>query len=433
MYQQLNDYLSDKSVLILGFGREGRSSYAYIRQFFPEKPLGIADKNKINIDDKNVTLFCGDNYLDAIGQYDLVLKSPGIPFVGVSVPDNTEITCQTDLFIRFIPCEKVGVTGTKGKTTTSTLIYEILKAAGIKACLIGNVGVPVFDSIKDIDGETAVIELSSHQLEFTRRSPHIAVLTNIYEEHLDHYDGFKGYVGAKMNIVANQTSDDYFICNADMSLDDYYDTKKIKSHVIKIGVKENDSFLRSLTGINDRLRGEHNNHNIFFAATAARCLGIDDSFIKKGIENFKGIKHRMEPIGTFKGIKFYNDCIATIPHAVMSAIEALGDVDTLIFGGLDRGLDYGEFVNALGESNVSNLVCLPSTGHIIGVRIKELEFNKNVIFAEDMEEAVSAAYRVTKKGKTCLLSPAAASYNRYRDFEEKGEHYISLVNKMGSH
>ncbi len=431
MYRLLNEYLSDKSVLILGFGREGRSSYSYIRKFFPGKKLGIADKNNITVGDPNVQLHCGEDYIDCINDYDLVLKSPGIPFVGVDVSPNTEITCQVDLFLRFIPCQKIGITGTKGKTTTSSLIYEIVRAAGIPACLIGNIGVPVFDSIADIDGKTAVIELSSHQLEFTRRSPHIAVLTNVYEEHLDHYDGFAGYVNAKLNIVKNQTEKDYFICNADTDLGAFCDVQAIKSKIIKVSADESDPFLRSLIGINDRLKGRHNGHNVFFAATVARCMGIEDKYIRQGIEDFKGIKHRMEPVGTFRNITFYNDCIATIPKAVISAVEALQNVDTLIFGGLDRGIDYSDFVNDLCGCNVKNLICLPDTGHRIGKAVSEMDCGKNVVIVENMEEAVKSAYELTAPGSICLLSPAAASYNRYRDFEEKGEHFISLVKQLG--
>ena len=144
MYPPIVDYLKDKSVLLVGFGREGQSSYQYIRSHLPEKKLTIADKNPLSVDDPLVTLICGDNYLDTINQYDVVLKSPGISFKTVEIEPGTEVTCQVDLFLRFAPCRKVGVTGSKGKTTTSTLTYEMLKAANKDCRLIGNIGVPVF-------------------------------------------------------------------------------------------------------------------------------------------------------------------------------------------------------------------------------------------------------------------------------------------------
>lgn len=433
MFQPLIDYLREKSVLILGFGREGKSSYGLIREFLPEKELTIADKFPVEAPDENVKVVCGEGYMSVINDYDLVLKSPGISVRDVEIKEGTEVTCQTDLFIRFAGCKCVGITGTKGKTTTSTLTYLILKAAGINTALIGNIGVPVFESLKDTENMTPVIELSSHQLEFTRKSPHTAVLTNVYPEHLDHYNGFEGYVNAKLNIVRNQTEDDTFIYNIDQGLPEFITEDEIKSTTVGVSASltENDGFLKELVSCNPRLLGRHNKFDILLAATAARSLGIKDEFIKKGIESFESIPHRMENIGTYKEITFYNDSIATIPEAVMCAAEAIGNVGSLIIGGKDRGLDYSDFVKDLSGSYVKNIICLPETGHAIGNAIKEINGEKNVVIAADMEEAVKAAYEFTEKGKSVLLSPAASSYNKYKNFEEKGEHYKSLVKKMG--
>jgi len=202
----------NKKVLILGFGREGMSTYRFLRNMYPDMHLTIADKNEIKLDDKNVTLICGDSYMDSLNDFDIVMKSPGIAFLDVDIKDGTLVTCQTDLFLKFAPCRKVGITGSKGKTTTSTLIYDMLKEGGFDARLIGNIGVPVLEDINTVTPETiAVIEMSSHQLEFTTSSPEVAVLTNIYEEHLDHYrGGFRGYVNAKLNIVRRQKESDTF-------------------------------------------------------------------------------------------------------------------------------------------------------------------------------------------------------------------------------
>ena len=206
MYQSAASMFKNKKVLILGFGREGMSTYRFLRNMYPDMHLTIADKNEIKLDDKNVTLICGDSYMDSLNDFDIVMKSPGIAFLDVDIKDGTLVTCQTDLFLKFAPCRKVGITGSKGKTTTSTLIYDMLKEGGFDARLIGNIGVPVLEDINTVTPETiAVIEMSSHQLEFTTSSPEVAVLTNIYEEHLDHYrDGFRGYVNAKLNIVRRQ-------------------------------------------------------------------------------------------------------------------------------------------------------------------------------------------------------------------------------------
>lgn len=343
MCNKLIDFYKDKKVLIMGFGREGISTYNYIRKYLPAKQLGIADMKEIALEDENVTLHTGADYMSAMKDYDIVMKTPGISVRDVEIPEGVTVTCQTDLFLKYAPCMKVGITGTKGKTTTSTLIYEVIAASGKDTCLIGNIGVPVFDVLDASEGKIAVIEMSSHQLEFTRTSPHIAVLTNVYPEHLDHYNGFEGYVGAKLNIMNHQGEDDYLIFNPDQDLTGIVDFDKVKSTKFAVSGKQDDEFLKSLTELNDRLLGVHTHQDIFFAAKVAEILEISKDAVKKGVENFKGIPHRLEPVGEFKGIKFFNDSIATIPHAVECGVEAIGNVDTLIFGGLDRGIGYDEF------------------------------------------------------------------------------------------
>lgn len=428
MYQQLIDYIRDKEILLLGFSREGHSTYNFIRRHLPDKHLSIADMREIEIEDENVTLFCGEGYLDAIENADIVIKAPGVPLLHFQKPDGVEITCQTDLFLRFADCVCVGVTGTKGKTTTSTLIYSMLRTAGKSACLIGNMGYPVFDSIEDCKDEIAVIEMSSHQLEFTTRSPHIAVLTNIYPEHLDHYDSFECYAAAKLNIERYQTAGDIFIYNADQGLKGLFDPDSYAGEAV--GVSVNDPDAGNFEGLNNRLIGRHNLHDCLFAARVADRLGVSHTDIIKALENYEGIEHRLEPVGVVGSIKFYNDCIATIPHSVMCAVEALGDVDSLIFGGMDRGLDYSAFETALEKSSIRNLICMPDTGHKIGMHMAELGSDKNIVVVEDMEGAVRTALSVTQKGKSCLLSPAAPSYNRYKDFEEKGRHFKSILRRI---
>lgn len=425
---KLNDYLKNKEILILGYGREGSSSYRFLRKLFPNKLLSVADKKDISIDDNKVHLICGEHYLDNIGEFDVVLKSPGISFKGIKVPLSTEITCQTDLFLRFCSCKTIGITGTKGKTTTSTLIHSMLKEAGFDACLIGNIGVPVFEDIDSSKTSIAVIEMSSHQLEFTRTSPHIAVLTNVYEEHLDHYDkGFEGYVSAKLNIVKYQKENDYFIYNKDQDLSNYLNANKIVSNKIPVGKDSNEDFLRRLGTLNTHLKGSHNRQDVYYAVACVRCLGVSNEAIERAIEKFEGIEHRLEFVGSFEGVDYYNDSIATIPKAVICNIEALNNVGTLIIGGFDRGLDYSGFANELNETNIDNIICLPDTGHIIGRLLLEKDSFKNIVFVKDLPEAVKSSIMMTPKGKACLLSPAAASYNVYRDFEEKGRHFKQLI------
>lgn len=431
MPQALSDYLAPKRILLLGFGREGQSTYQYIRRHFPEKELAIADQNPVTLQDANVTLHCGPRYLEAVNRYELVIKSPGISVRDLTLSPQVEMTCQLDLFLRFARCRIVGITGTKGKTTTSTLIYTILQAAGVESCLIGNIGVPVFEDIDAAETMTAVVEMSSHQLEFTSASPHVAVLTNLYPEHLDHYNGFAGYASAKMNIARSQKAGDFFLCNSQQDLSEFLDLTALPSTVMRIGDEGDTPFLRKLLYCNPHLKGAHNRQDIRFAAAVAQCLGIGRDAVLQGVENFKGIEHRMEYVGEYRGISFYNDSIATIPHAVMCAIDALENVDTLIFGGMDRGLDYTAFEEALAASPVRNLIGLPETGHQILDTLRTWGTGKNLFCAENMQQAVKAAYMDTQPGAVCLFSPAASSYNVYKNFEEKGRHFKNLVCAYG--
>lgn len=428
MFKQLIEFIDSHKVLILGFGREGRSTYDIIRRHLPEKEIGIADIREININDPKVTVHSGPNYLDSMKDYQVVIKTPGVSFNDFIIPKDIIITCQTDLFLHFSDCLCVGVTGTKGKTTVSTLIYNMLKQSGKSVCLIGNIGVPVLDTLEDGEPEIAIIEMSSHQLEFTTASPHIAVMTSIYPEHLEHHNGFTGYVTSKLNIVRHQAKDDYFVCNANQSYDSYYNFSGTPSTVIKVSTSIS-GFERIYEAIeqNDYLVGTHNLLNTFIAATVARCLGVSDKDISDAVVNFKPIEHRLEYAGTFGGIKFYNDSIATIPQATTAGIEALGDVDTLIFGGQPVGVDLDDFENYLFRCPIPNLVGLPDTGRQICSNLANRGCRKNLILAEDMEAAVEKAFLVTEPGKTCLMSPAASSYNVYKDFEHKGKHFKDLV------
>ncbi|MEG2016813.1 MAG: hypothetical protein RR069_06905, partial [Oscillospiraceae bacterium] len=235
------------------------------------------------------------------------------------------------------------------------------------------------------------------------------------------------YVNAKLNILRYQTSQDVLISNADQKITDFTDIQIKAKHIqISVNDDEENEFLSKLARLNANLKGRHNAQDIFFAAATASIVGASNEAIEKGVAEFYGIPHRMELVGEFRGIKFYNDCIATIPTAVMLAVDALEDVDTLIIGGMDRGLDYTDFITKLVDSKISNIICLPDTGYKIGKELEKLNKN-NVFFADDMQKAVEISFAKTAKGKSCLLSPAASSYNCYKNFEEKGNHFKELV------
>ena len=430
MHQKLIDFFRNKSVLILGLGREGRATLGFLRRYYPEMHITVADKNPVQVDDDNITLICGENYLDCINDFDIVMQSPGISLRDVKINEDTTVTGEMDLFLRFVPCRKIGITGTKGKTTTTTLVYRMLQAGDVPSMIMGNIGTPVFESLDEIEGKVAVIEMSCHQLEFSHASPDVAIFTNAFPEHLDHYNGFEGYIGAKLNIVRYQNEDNLFISNADQPLENVVgglDFVRSRRKTVSCKAYESDEFFRHLTTLSPALPGEHQWQDIFFAATAVREFGVSDEAIAEAVRGFTGIPHRLECFAVKNGISFYDDAIATIPNAVIGNVKALGNVGTLIIGGMDRGLDYSQFTAELMTAPIDNLICMPETGYSIADALAAKGCSLNIVRCETLEEAVEKSFELTKNGKSCLLSPAAASYNRYRNFEEKGNAFKQMV------
>lgn len=422
--------LKNKKILILGFGREGKDSFLFLRKIFPKKNLGISDKSEFkNLDkkakkliksDKKVKLHFGKNYLKTIKNYDIIIKSPGIPFKILPKNSLSKITTQTEIFFENCPGKIVGITGTKGKSTTTSLIYKILKAGEIKAHLIGNIGKPVLNLLfSATKRDVYVYELSSHQLYNLKKSPQIAVFLNIYPEHLDYYQNFNEYVRAKANITRYQTKDDYLIFNSQDKL-----VKEIanKSRATKIPIK-----------------GEYYQLDKNAAKSVGKLFKIPSKVIEKAIREFKPLPHRLELVGTFKGITFYNDALSTIPETTILAIKTLGKrVQTLFLGGFDRKIEFKKLAKfILKQKNIKNLILFPTTGEKIWKEITKICRGRTSVklpkhfFVNNMREAVKLAYQYTQKGKICLLSCASTSFSIFRDYKEKGNLFKKYVKKFG--
>jgi len=410
----IREFLNNKSILILGFGREGRSTYNFIKKYVNYTKLAIADKNEPKCDEK---VYFGDKYLEALDEYEIIIKSPGIPFF--NIPESCIVTSQTELMLMANRKNMIGITGTKGKSTTSSLIYYILKKAGKNTKLVGNIGVPIFDCLDEITDDTLLVcEMSSHQLERVKYSPHIAVLLNIYEEHLDHYLSYEDYQLAKVNIFRYQKDEDVVVYSNENELVCNYINKYAN------GIKYSFPYDYD---VKSNLLGEHNKKNIMAARLVAHKCGVGDTLIKEVLKEFKGLPHRLEFVGEFCGIKYYNDSISTIPEATIMAIKSLNNVDTVIIGGMDRGIHYENFIEFLEYSNVKNIILMYDTGF----RIYEALNRDGVTYVKDLEEAVGLAKKVTRQGEICLLSPAAASYGFFKNFEERGEIFCELVKEKG--
>ena len=428
MKQEIINFLTGKKILILGYGREGKSALDFIRHNLSEAEVVVADQNQLNLTD--IKTISGPNYLEACADYDIIIKSPGV-IIKNYIPDEQKqkITSITDLFLRFCPNPIVGITGTKGKSTTSSLVNFILQKCGRHSILVGNIGKPCFDIIDDIRVDTTIVfELSGHQLEFVQASPHIAILLNLYEEHLDHYLTAKDYYFAKKNIFKYQTADDYLIYG---DIWQHTDASELENAPVgtKIDFLAEAPFPKS--EIRTHLLGEHFINDIIAAFYACQALGLEKDEILAAVADFHGLPHRLEYVGDFKNISFYNDSIATAQEAVISAIKAIKNVDTIILGGMDRGLDYHPLVEFLRSSQVRNVLLLPNTAQSFERIFNEAPYSQKLVYCESMEAAVVTAYHITAEKHSCLLSPAAASYGFYKNFEERGQHFCDLVKKYG--
>ena len=432
MYKKIIDKLSNKKIAILGFGKEGKSTYEFIRRY-SDQFITILDKNDILSnnsylnDDKNLEIITGDNYLDNLDKYDLVIKSPGIALLDMDLT-NVNITSQLELILEVARDNIIGITGTKGKSTTSTLLYEVIKDQNENTFLLGNIGNPIFDYIEKFNKDsTLVIEMSSHQLEYVKVSPHIGVVLNLYQDHLDHTGTLEKYFNDKMHMFKYQDNNDIAIYDGDnenlikMLNDNVYLSNLYSFRVNSksdIYVMDNKIYYKDemiYDGNTKRnLIGSHNLKNIMVVLLICELLHLDIDKASNIINSFKPLEHRLEMVGTYNDITYFDDTIATIPEATINGIEGIGNVDTLIFGGMDRNIDYDKFIDYLSKCNVSNLIGLPDTGHKICNILKD-KCDKNIIIVDTIDEAVEEADKYTKKGYSCLLSPAASSYNKFKN------------------
>lgn len=453
MYKKIIEKFKNKNIAILGFGKEGKSTYNFIRRYSNQK-LTILDKfdiiknNEYLKEDNNLNIITGDNYLNNLEKYDYIIKAPGIALLDIDItPFENKITSQLELILEINKKNIIGITGTKGKSTTTSLMYNIIKDQNKNTFLLGNIGNPIFDYIEKFNDESIlVIEMSSHQLEYIKNSPHIGVILNLYQDHLDHTGTLEKYHNDKMHIIKYQDETDIGIYDGQNEyLINLINKNKYKSKLYNfkvdeksdIYIKENKiyyNFEMLYDGNQQRkLLGSHNLKNIMVTLLISKILKLDIKKATETINNFTPLEHRLECVGTYNNITYFNDTIATIPEATINGINGLGNVDTLIFGGMDRNIDYNNFIEFLKNSNLSNIIGLPETGHKICNILKQ-KTNKNIYTVETIDEAVEIADKKTKPNYICLLSPAASSYNKFKNFEEKGNYYKNVIkNKYEKH
>ncbi len=396
-------FLGMEKIAVVGYGKEGMVSEKYLKTYYPRATISILDQKQ------------GSDYLSHQADFDMAIKSPGIQKELITIP----YTTATNLFFSRVSGKHmiIGVTGSKGKSTTASLIFEILKTAQKNVVLLGNIGKPMLEYLlKPIEPDTIfVLELSSYQLDDITFSPDIAVVTNLFPEHMDFHGSLKKYYQAKENIIRQQKEHQYFVYH-----------KKTKPWLKKyrgIAVPFAQDFFES------NLLGAHNQSNIGAAVAVARILKISDADIQKALSGFKGLNHRLQNIGTFGGITFYDDAISTTPESTIEAIKALKKVDTIFLGGQDRGYRFTELEKLIKTRRVKNIVLFPDSGRHIIKNKKPF----TILETKSMEEAVAFAYKNTPRGGICLLSCASPSYSLWKNFEEKGEEFKAMVLKLAPH
>jgi len=380
----------------------------------------------------------------------IVMKSPGIPentpIVLKLKKKGIRIVSEIEFAATYTSATLIGITGSNGKTTVATMIHKILKDAGNNVALAGNIGKSFAELVATKDINQFVLELSSFQLDGTYNfAPHIAILTNLSPDHLDRYgNDYEKYIASKFKIVMNQTSDDYFIYDADdLMINKWISNTTIKSQLIPFSLKNelkkgayiknneliittnNNTFTMSITKLGQQ--GQHNIKNAMAASTASTLLNIRKATIRRSLENFQGVEHRLENVLKINNVRYINDSKGTNVNATFYALDSMEASTVWIVGGVDKGNDYSELF-ALVNEKVKAIICLgvdnekiiKAFGNVVDIMVE----------THSMEDAVKVAYRLSKKGDNVLLSPACASFDLFENYEDRGRQFKNAVRNL---
>ena len=393
--------LKEKKILIWGCGREGRSTEKLLRSKCSPAVLDTYEGPREGVHEEN---------------YDYVFVSPGIPFEE-DAPDwtNTKFTSQTEVFMEEYGAQTVGITGTKGKSTTSALLYTVLSACTDRSVfLMGNIGKPCFDYIDQMDPDSiAVFELSCHQCQRLQADPHVAVFLDLFEDHLDRYHTLGHYFDAKCGITKHQTEDDILYAGSEVPPI----RTKAQERIVDAEHVKGDFELR--------IPGAHNQFNAeVVCRIAEEVFGCREKEIREALSSFRGLPHRLEYAGTYDGIAYYDDSISTIPEAAINAVDAVPDTATVLIGGMDRGIDYDILINFIRRRSDLNFILAYASGKRIYEQVKDCP---NVYLVEDLEQQVAKAGEITPEGRAVVMSNAAASYGYFKNFEERGDCFKKLI------
>jgi UDP-N-acetylmuramoylalanine--D-glutamate ligase len=480
------DDFRGKKIAILGVGMEGIAAANFLVDVASKITLcdKLSEEELIKrakddgdfglqaiLSDDRFEHFFGESYMDDLGNFDYIFRSPGIPYLNSKIQKAAEagvtITSQVKLFFDLCPCKIIGVTGTKGKGTTSSLIETMLKNQKSKIknqnygniYLAGNIGKPALTLLDMLQPDDLVIlELSSFQLQDIEKSPNIAVIVNMAIDHLDYHKDEDEYFEAKASIVKYQSSDDVVIANKDYAnavrlaekspgrkiffsgreeLGEGAYVRNIKDQ--KPNIKNVEEVVVKLNGDEEvvcrsdeiNLVGHHNLENIAAAALAAKMAGAGIEAIAKAAKEFKGLPHRLELVEEIGGVKFYNDSFATNPEPTMAAVKSFLEPITLILGGSSKKADFSELAEEIEKSSVKTIILIGVEGQVIKAALEKVGSTKEIIDGpSEIAEIVKLARDKSKPGSVVLFSPACASFDMFKNYKDRGEKYKFSVRQL---
>ncbi len=438
-FKNFQSVFGGKKIAVIGEGLEGKSSAEFLKKHGA----------KVEVRDKKQ----GEHYLDGLDEFDLIVRSPGIKLSEL-ITYNSEliipkVTSQIKIFFDLCPAGIIGVTGTKGKGTTSSLIFEMLKADGREVYLGGNIGVPPLEFLDKLNaGSWVVLELSSFQLQDLTKSPHIAVILMITSEHLDYHKDINEYIEAKRNILNHQKLGDFAIINRDYLASNesdlhtegkvYYISREreVEEGCFALG---NQIILRvngnTIPVVDTRellLRGDHNHENACAAVMGAYLAGVRVGTIASVLKTFKGLEHRLELVDTINGVEYFNDSFSTIPETTIAAIQAFKEPEILLLGGSSKNSDFTELGSVISSrDNIKAIIVIGVEWARIKEKIKDLKSATMVIEgAQNMHQMVAAASKIAVPGDVVLLSPAAASFDKFKNYKDRGNQFKEEVKKL---
>ncbi len=458
---EFKENIKGKRVAVLGIGISHIPLIRYLSKLGVDiTAFDKSDENKLGdsineFKGLNIKFSLGDDYLKNLIGFDIIFKTPGMRFDLPEIEDarknGAQVTSEMEVFFEVCPAQIFAVTGSDGKTTTTTLIYKMLKEQGYNCWLGGNIGTPLLDRIDEInDTDKVVLELSSFQLHTMTLSPQVAVVTNLSPNHLDMHKSMEEYVEAKKNIYLHQSENDKLILNFDNDITrDFIKEAKGKTvyfsrvNSIDSGAKMNGEMLVYSSGkdgieivnVSDIvIPGVHNIEN-YLAAIAAVIDYVEIDTIRRVATTFKGVEHRIELVRELDGIKFYNDSIASSPSRTIAGLNSFKQKVILIAGGYDKKIPY----DVMGEVLVNKVKCLvligqtaPKIEKALTGEIHRTGKGKDIIIVRcnTMKEAVEKAYEYAKSGDIITMSPASASFDMFKNFEERGKQFKDIVNSM---